>query len=58
MDVLLYWGFAENADRLGEILYSEVKAVDLVALEASSTESKGVFIILGVYECKSMKLVV
>jgi hypothetical protein len=39
-------------------LYSEVKAVDLVALEASSTESKGVFIILGVYECKSMKLVV
>jgi hypothetical protein len=41
---LLNWGLAEKADRLGEIRYSDVIAVDLVALNGSSEFSTGVFI--------------
>lgn len=45
MDVLLNWGLWENAERFGEILYSEVMAVDLVAVQDWSIVSMGVFVI-------------
>ena len=44
-DVLLNCGFAEKADRLGEIRYSEVKAVEVEVLQGSPAYSMAVFMI-------------
>jgi hypothetical protein len=44
-DVLLNCGFAEKADRLGEIRYSEVKAVEVEVLQGSPADSMAVFMI-------------
>ena len=45
MEDLLNYGFWENADRTGEILYSEAKAVDLLASQGFEVVSVGVFIV-------------
>ena len=44
-DVLLSCGFAEKADRLGEIRYSEVMAVEMEVLQGSPTDSMAVFMV-------------
>ena len=58
MEDLLSYGFWENADRTGEILYSEVIAEDLVASLGFIMLSVGVFIVDGIKWCKIRNLVV